>query len=234
MGIDLKQFFVDYELEQMTRYLTMVKKSLAQEMEKLDIKYKYYFENEIDDDVEDEFLIDEYTDGLLEIEKDFPKLTYGSFVVAWYSFTEQTLLDICESNNLKIVVSAKGNDSLGRGIWRAKKFLSEAAKFEIDNKKWQELVNINRLRNFIVHEGYKLRGSYIENDKPFTVYETESGANIYFNLDGNLYRYLEKNSMISHSGVALEIIPTYEYCNYLIGFAKPLFKTIFDNLKTDQ
>src|SRR5271157_134621 len=93
-------FFIDYELDQMSRYLTMAKQSLAEELKKLESD----FESKLDDDVEEEFLVDDYTDKSIELEQDYPKLVYGSFIVAWYSFIEQNLLDICESNNLHIVV----------------------------------------------------------------------------------------------------------------------------------
>jgi len=65
-------FFIDYELDQMSRYLTMTKQSLAEEVKKLESD----FENKLDDDVEEEFLIDDYTDKFIELQQDYPKLVY--------------------------------------------------------------------------------------------------------------------------------------------------------------
>lgn len=221
-------FFIDYELDQMSRYLTMTKQSLAEEVKKLESD----FENKLDDDVEEEFLIDDYTDKFIELQQDYPKLVYWSFIVAWYSFIEQNLLDICESNNLRIVVTAKSNENLGRGIWRAKKFLSEFAGCEIDDMQWKELVSINRTRNFIVHDGYKLKGSYVEIGRPFVIYETEAGIPVYFGMEENLYKYLQKHSMLTHFDILLDVVPTFEYCDYLISFARNFFKDLYANLKT--
>jgi hypothetical protein len=50
----------------------MTKQSLAEEVKKLESD----FENKLDDDVEEEFLIDDYTDKFIELQQDYPKLVY--------------------------------------------------------------------------------------------------------------------------------------------------------------
>jgi hypothetical protein len=50
------------------------------------------------------------------------------------------------------------------GIKRARKFLLLTRNYEINSDHWQELVPISRLRNFIVHEGTRITGSYLKPD----------------------------------------------------------------------
>ena len=233
MGINIEKYFINSELDQMSRYLKMVNRSWYQEFEELDKEYKQFQESGGNDD-DDGLILDDYENRFIELGQDFPKLIFGSFVVAWYSFVEQQLLDLCEKRNLRISLSAKESVNLSKGIWRARKFLVDIGKVKIDEKYWQELSNINRLRNFLVHEGYTLWGNYLEIEKPFVIYKSDMGENIYFTIEENLYRYLQKYSMVTHLGTWLQIVPTIEYCEYLISFAKTMFGVLIDSSKVDN
>jgi len=207
MPIDLEEYFIFYELDQMSRYLDMVERSITQEFEELEKEYEEDMERGIDGDVDDDYtdaMIDKHQDKYMEIGRDFPRLIFGSFIIAWYAFVEQKMLDICESRKLRISISAKENVNLGKGISKAKKFLFESANCKIDDKHWQDLVNIQRLRNFIVHRGYQLTSSYIvEPEKPFVVCEANTQIPTYLHIEESLYRYLKKHSMIYEASWAL-------------------------------
>ena len=236
MPIDFEEYFIFYELDQMSRYLDMVERSITQEFEKLEKEHEEDMEREIEEDIDDDYtdaMIDKYQDKYMEIGRDFPRLIFGSFIIAWYSFVEQKMLDICESRKLRISISAKENVNLGKGISKARKFLFESAGCRIDDKHWQELVNIQHLRNFIVHKGYQIPSSYVvEPEKPFVVYEAHTTIPTYLHIEESLYRYLRKYSMIYElSWAQIEISPTQGYCEHLVEFGKEYFKGLFDNLR---
>lgn len=229
MAFDFEKYLINSELGQFSRYVNIVNRSLSQEIEKVNQEYKSDLEhNSQENDEAYELMVSLYENQFVEFDLEFPKLIFGSFIVAWYSFVEQKLLDFCEKQNLRISISAKEGLNLGKGIWRAKKFLLDASNYKIEDKFWIELANANRLRNFIVHEGYTYKGSYTEIEKPFVLYQLNAGETIYFNVDENLYKYIHQHSMATHIGSTLYIVPTFEYCEHLIGFAKLLFNTLID------
>ena len=106
-------------------------------------------------------------DDFLSATQEFPQLLLLSFIVIWYSFVEQNLLELCEELKLRISFGAKENENFDKGIRRARKFLLRGRNYEIDADHWRELIEISRLRNYIVHDGKRITYSHVKPDRQF-------------------------------------------------------------------
>jgi hypothetical protein len=219
--MNIRQWLVDCELDQMSRYLDLVQESLQRNYAQLEARYE-----EIggggNGDYEDEFV---------EATQEFPQLLLLSFVVIWYSFVEQTLLELCEELRLRISFSAKENENFDKGIRRARKFLLRGRNYEIDAEHWRELIEISRLRNYIVHEGKRIRYSHLKPDRQFVPYEIDSGTVVFLIIDEALFSYLQKHGIATTGGPFVEILPSIEYCKSLVELGRKLFRKLYDDLR---
>lgn len=213
---------IDYELDQMSRYLDVVQESLQQNYNQLKTRYA-----EIDDcesaDFEDEFI---------EATQEFPQLLLLSFIVIWYSFVEQRLLELCEELKLRISVGAKDNEKLDTGIRRARKFLLKGRNYEIDAGHWREFIEINSLRNYIVHEGKRIRHSYLQPERPFVPYDINGGTVVFLIVDKALFSYLQQHGLTTNDGTFVEILPSVEYCVSLVELGRKVFRKLYADLRS--
>lgn len=237
MGINLRLFFIQEELSQMSRYLDTVVSALETNLRNVDITYENTWKDGFSEDISDEYIewvIGQHNDELIEAGEDFPQLLLISFVILWYSFVEQKLLDLCEELQLKVTISAKGEENFGKGIRRARKFLLQAKNYEIDQKHWQELVYIGKLRNLIVHEGRTIKLSYLKPDGESVPYKMANGSNLYISIDANLYEYMEKHNLFWVGSVFFNIIPSIDYCKELVDFGREIFKKLYHDLESAE
>lgn len=228
------------ELRQMSSYLGLVKRLLdEQKSSKLTkveesknlLVTEHSFSNLIDNwdklQEEDDSLQSEY--DLLE---DFPRRLYSSFVTSWYSFVEDQLLGICDSLNLEISLKAREEKSLGKGIYRAKTFLLEAAHYQIREEIWQELTSIGKIRNIIVHRGGIIPHSLsmASDISRIVLIKTKSGKTYNLQIDESLWNYITKHSIDDLTGT-FYINLNYEYCEHLVKLGVDLFSNIYCDLE---
>jgi hypothetical protein len=235
MGINLNLFFVQEELRQMSRYLDIVASALEVNFSNIDSAYEKTWAEGTSEDLSDDYIewvISQHQDELIEAGEDFPQLLLISFVILWYSFVEQKLLNLCEELNLTVTISAKGDENFGKGIRRARKFLLHSKNYEINQKHWQELVYISKLRNLIVHEGRTLKLSYIKPDKEAIIYKTDNGLDLYVPIDKDLYEYMERHGLFKVSSMLLNIVPSIDYCKELVSFGGEIFRKLYKDLKS--
>ncbi len=89
----------------------------------------------------------------------FPNLQRRSGLITLYSFLEHELDALCDlfikDENLKVSI----NDMRGNGIERAILFLEKIVGLQVDRNTatWQEVKNIQSVRNLIVHNDGKLK-----------------------------------------------------------------------------
>ncbi len=227
MGINISHWFVNYELEQMAKYLDLVVVALQDNqknlMESFEAETKDMTEAEKSDF--DQFHEDDY----IEAGSDFPRLLFSSFVVTWYSFTENHLIDLCAKRGLRIMLSIRDSEHYGEGVRRACKFLNDAANYRIDSDHWQELLYIGRVRNKIVHEGGRLTYSYINSESKSVQIKLSDDEFAFLHVDSDLYRYLQKHNLIEFTGLYY-VTPSYDYCKHLVSFGKELFTKIYEDL----
>lgn len=233
VGINMRIWLINYELEQMSGYLSLIRASLDQRLVEIEAAYREETADELTER-EREIMEDHYTDQFLETGRGFPQRLLSSFVVAWYSLVEQRLLDICENLNLRVSIGPKDNLNFRKGIRRARIFLLKASRYEIHPPHWQELVSISWLRNSIVHQGTRIVGSYFPSEEAKLELQTEFGGTYYFPMKLALYPYLKKHDIVEHSSLFLDIIPSYEYCSHLVEFAKQLFRKLHTDLNPSK
>lgn len=235
MSFDFSLYFIQEELRQMSRYLDVVVAALETNFKSADLAYEEAMKEEVpnsefsDDYVE--WVIGKHGDELMEAGRDFPQLLLVSFVILWYSFVEQKLLDFCDELDIAISVTPKNAENFGTGIRRAYKFLSQAKNYKIYQIHWQELVSISKLRNLLVHEGKQLKPSHIKPDGQSVVYKRKDELDVYIPIDEDLYNYIDKHKLFEISGVFFDIIPTVDYCKELVKFGGEIFEKLYSDLK---
>ena len=219
------------EIERMAAYLKTLEMVVAQEDKRINEMYVRDIEGA---QTEEERMMveDHYGDLWWDSVAGFQQYWLASFIVSWYAFVEQRLIDVCAHLKLTIVLKPTDNPKLGTGIRLARQFLKNGAGYEIPGNYWNELVAIGRLRNIIVHRGLKIKGSYLppEEDSPKGIQIQVQGNTFYYPIEENLHRYLVKHGLFQQVGVIAEIAPTFEYCEHLISFAKGMFSQIFTDL----
>ena len=219
-------FVAKINLDAMLDYLHMMedysRSSLDDFREKYEEEFKKRTSLEVDSITREDFL--------LSRKKGFLQHLLANFIVSWYSFVEQEMMHICESLDLKISIGVKDNPSFGKGIFRVRKFLKESTKYDIDKDTWDELIGVNRLRNFIVHQGLDVVGKYDQPAADFIVRTFKDGRVLHFQIEKNFLEYLIKHNLIEETHSNYSIVPTFDYCRELIEFAQKLFKDLYWDL----
>jgi hypothetical protein len=145
---------------------------------------------------------------------------------------EALLLKLCADLKLQISVGPWDRGRLGEGIERAKTLLREAKGYRIGEAEyWQELKQIQKIRNLVVHQGERLPTYYSNPDGDFIEFSREGEMTIYIAIEKTVYDYLSKHDLIQVSGASVEIVPGIAYCNYLVGFAKNMFSKLYHDLQ---
>jgi hypothetical protein len=88
-----------------------------------------------------------------------------------------------------------------------------------------------RLRNTIVHKGKHLPAAYFEPEGKSVRHIDTEGRTYYILADEGLIQYLRKHNMLKQFGILFEILPSFEYCKYLIDFGKHFFLKLYTDLK---
>jgi hypothetical protein len=224
--MNIRKIFLDVTLNQMRRYLHIVHSALTEEQEQFFATVKEITDR-LSDDEDPEMVWDHLYDEMVEVRDELPKQLYYSFIVSWYSFIEHELTEICLSRKLTIAVGIRDSDGLGQGIRRARRFLKEAAKYEIPDVYWNEIVKIGWMRNKIVHEAGKLQCSLIPSKSHIPI-EIE-GNTLYLAIEENQYNYMERHALIEYSA-GFVIDPTFEYCIGLVDFAQSFLLKLYNDI----
>jgi hypothetical protein len=221
-------WLINFELEQLRDYLDVLDDALKDYEQKLE---NYYTIDDLTDmDEEAEIRYDRYIDIFSSVLGDFPRRLYSSFVVSWYSFIEDAITQLCKDMDLMVTIRIQDQNNFRNGVYRAKRFLVEAANYTIDQGDYLELDIIRKMRNQIVHEGGKFQCSLEKpNEDVPAVFIAEQDPPLYLNIEKNLYLYLNKHSLLHFYGTFF-INPTAEYGRYLIDFGTRFFHKIISEL----
>ena len=226
-----RQFFSsfdEYELEQMSRYLSLVSQAIENEK----MEFEIFVENKITaySEEEKEDFLNFHEDVHFEVTEQFPRLLFSSFLVSWYSYIETQFIQLCRRNKFEITVHFEESIKLSNGIDKAKLFLRKSAGYNIEPTHWQELNHIRKIRNYIVHNEGRLPVSFSETNKSIP-WEFEGETIYYLLLNKNLYDYLREHELIVHHGVPF-VIPNQLFCDHLIGFGKDLVRKVYTDIDT--
>jgi hypothetical protein len=101
-----------------------------------------------------------YQDNLNEV-KIIQSTFRMSFLIACYSNFEYQLYNICKEEQKKKSLKLGINDLSGKGIEQAKNYFSKVIGVDISiDKSWQEVINIQKIRNTLVHNN-----GFLESEK---------------------------------------------------------------------
>lgn len=197
--------FIEYEIRNMKRYLTMLQKVFEEKIDDFETNIEKDMQQVKPENIDEYFQLHEgeYWD-LSEL---FPYYIYSSFIVSWYSYMEHTLNRFCEDiyKNKGYKITLK--DMADKGIRRAKMYLIKVADITLIDNHWNELALIGDIRNAIVHKS----GNFLINE---------------LRNNQTLKSYLKKHQILSDDGLNW-CKPNIEYCNYLTIFSLMFFHNLF-------
>jgi len=167
----------------LTNYLDLLEKFLGEYLEKLEEEYE-------EGDMDEEYFL---------YQRNYPNILRESFFITCYSILEQELVAVCKSQKELKSLPKDINDMRGRGIDGAKEYLKHA-KIELSTaKSWEDIKNIQSIRNCIVHSGGNL-------------------TNLTDKKSQKIREYIEKRK--DRKDITIEndkIILTTEYCRYVVN-----------------
>lgn len=228
---------IDIELNKMQSYLDHIGMSLDEEGSSAREQLRNELEGLVGEDYgeayghfSEEFKLD-------QLESEFPRYLYSGFVTTWYSFIEVSLLNLCDRLELRIEVEPWGEIPTESGILLAHRFLALDLEYRIDKKHWQILLNVNYIRNRIVH--YQSRvpavGRIPDGDNAhYGQVTVVPGAPIYVRVEQLLFNYLEHHQLLKYEGPTFVLNPSREFCEHLIDLAREVFYKLYDDLYEDN
>lgn len=130
----------------------------ANDMEEYLLKKQIKAYDELDYEDEDEedgiestwlyFLGDKHTYSI-----QFPNILRSSLLISVYSFFESQLTRLCKELQMKMNLSVKYSSINGKGIEKAKVYLSDVVKidFPTDSQAWHRIKDYQNIRNCFAH-----------------------------------------------------------------------------------
>ena len=110
--------------------------------------------------------LDDETFDLEKVFKEYlPNLQRYSVLMTMFNFLENELDALCFKIRKKDNLTLNLTDINGKGLNRSLRYLDKVAGIKVNNKLACEIINIQRIRNLIVHNGGKLID---KSDKPRT------------------------------------------------------------------
>lgn len=172
-----------------------------------------------------------YQSEIMDIEKEFPRRVYSSYIVNWYSTYEDLLLSMCKALGLNLVIQPFDRMNITNGLERARKILEQTG-FKTNEDDLREIRIIRDIRNKLAHnsDNYQIGGEPEKNDLgKFQLTNFVEGVNLYVQMDKATFRYFDRYKLLElHRGYG-RINPGYPYCEHLIKFAnRSIHKTITD------
>ena len=223
--------------DQMQRFLYLTKSALDQAITDSTLAMGKFAVDDYHKEQGEE-IRDLLRDEFIEVNYQFPRLLYSNFLAGWYSFIEHNLVQLCDDLQLTVNIKIRERDESGIGVQRARRFLKEAAKYELPDEMWQELNKIRQVRNKIVHENGELISFATEPSNEKTtllhldpMYEDDPEL-VYVRIESNLLQYIESNALYRYEG-RLYIDPTFDYCLGLVDFGKCIFTEIWTGLNLE-
>lgn len=231
MPVVYNVWLVDFELRQMAGYLNFLKKSFTDYMEELE-GFKMPEDDEI---LESDEFNEQFNRWYAEVASadeggDYRRRFYSAFVISWYAFFEESLLNVCKDQNLFDEYRGETGKEIGKGIWFAKDLLQKFTPYRFDQTLWKELVLINKIRNSLAHNSGKFAYSLeIGNEKQKVVQVQNHDEQHYVYIEEDLYKYLNRHGILHFYGTYF-IRPTHEYCEHLIKIGQHTFANLFRRL----
>lgn len=204
---------IKYGIEVRSKYLKHAHENLARAQR--DVKEQYETAKQESPDADEPDIWDHYEDIWHDLNEDFPNQLYSAFLVSWYSFVETRLKELCRDLEQRDKLQLSLAEINGDGILNYWKYIEIVADICVNDGHWDELANITRLRNKIVHDGkISLRGKgRKEGQKALREYLDKSQLDVH-------KRYLNGKQFWT-------VNITIQYCRHLVTFGKEFLADLF-------
>lgn len=167
---------VEDQFRMLLEYAALVEESIFSEFHKSAADLESEAEDLPDDETKQEFF-DFHSDRILELREEFPSLHRSSLLISAMRFFEHTLDEVCRKFTAECPSSLSLTDLAGKGISRAKIFLSKIAGIKEPFKlpEWGRIQRYQDIRNVVVHQngelqrdnaGHKRVYDFIRNEQP--------------------------------------------------------------------
>lgn len=224
---------IDSIIESLDRYLDFIRSGIIVEQKKHE-EFLDDLEKKAEPD-ELPFLHQFYGDETKNIENEFPRRAYSSFIVAWYSTYEETLLGICKFFDLKLTIGPFDPIINVKGIYRGRAFLRMSINYEIAKPDWDELNLIRQIRNSLVHEGGEFKAviqdKQGDSKKLHEVKNAISGVTVLVEMREELFKYVEFYDLLKFDPPRFRLHPEGNFCKHLIRFATKSLNRIINDLE---
>ncbi len=164
----------DLDFDFLVGHCMFIRRVLHSEKKELQEKYTEATKN-LSKEQNDSFY-ERYGDGQYYIEDLFPSIQWSAMYVSAYNLFEKTMNDICRTNRKHSESKVELKDLKGKGIHRAKLYLSKAlnVKEPFTSDDWREIQNCSKLRNVLAHTSGELD---LSNKTHLKVYEMSKTTN---------------------------------------------------------
>lgn len=197
------------DIDDLRKYIDILEDSLQQNLDEFGKKADDELKKYAHDPELESYMADELSDTYWQFAERFPNILRNSFLITCCSFLENQLNAICSMEKRKRSLKLDITDLSGKGAERARNYLKKVAGIDFpDDDSWNQIKNINSIRNFIVHNEGRLNST--ENAKKIRLY-IEKRSDI--SLD-------EHNAIILSANYCRHVVNTIEA--FLISLLKRL------------
>lgn len=200
---------IEFEIKFFRTYLKDMEQAL--EKERINLEREFDVLKKEGDIYQDEDSLIEY---LGVVQQYFP-IFYSSFVIAIFSFFEYELNRICRILEVKDESNIILKNIYSQGISRAKIFMEKVCHLDLPSENlWEELVNINKVRNCLVHSNGEV---------------SKKDENLMSDIEKLRLIKIETNRITKIKTIKI----TKEYCSFVIEIIEKYLLTLTDrNVKT--
>ncbi len=148
-----------YRLEEFRQYTLEIESKFNSDKNALSNSYDEAIKGSSEDEIRE--VGDYFSEDYYMIEEIHVGMYRKSTLVSVYSFLENSMNGLCRHLSSRHNYPVKLNDLRGEGIVRAKDYLEKLAQidFAAINGEWSHLMDLNKIRNCIVHSEGDIKAS---------------------------------------------------------------------------
>lgn len=158
------RLFVVGEIEIFDSFVEKLEKKIAEELDTFEddieeLEFEYPDGSDFGQIVRVKDGLDDISWSLEAVFLDyFPNLQRKAHVISLFSFFESSLKELCLRYQTEIQAKVTFTDLAGRGVSKYRAYLDKVVGLEFDkvNQRWDQITNIKKVRNKIVHNEGKV------------------------------------------------------------------------------
>ncbi|MFM9329034.1 hypothetical protein [Paenibacillus mesotrionivorans] len=204
----VRKTFLDYMIKHMHGYNLLGEKALTEMLS--DIKDDTKESSDSYSMLAQELYIQEKLHTAVNI---YPNHFYSSLVLTIYSFLEGELLEVCKILHItRGFPSSDEEQTRDRGIRRSKKYIEKYTGISVDQGLWEEILELNRMRNIIAHHG------------------PDFNKKLQLLVEQNLGNHVQKYDLLKETPYR-NILLSSNYCGKVIDLIKVFLEQIYTKIQ---